>query len=288
MTNTTKKVLMICGLITLAGLILSTIGFLLGGVSDLSKLERKYPWIDLGGSSNMVSGAYNLKAFTDIRINCSDGSVDLVEGDDYHVEMTYDEDNGAPQVVVVDGTLVVSDWGRQWDKKIRFNIFGEGSREAKMKIYYPKGKKLKNVDLDCDMGTVTVSDSTIDQLKINVNTGTVTLKNIAAKTLDADVDMGTLEGQELRTDGSNLKLDTGNIEMDGAIKGKNRIICDMGEVNIRTSLPQDAYSIEADIDMGEVTIGNQTVNGNYVEKNNAVQNGLSLSCDTGSINVDFK
>lgn len=288
MTNTTKKVLMVCGLITLVGLILGTIGFLLGGVSDLSKLERKYSWIDLGGSSNMVNRGYDLEAFSDIRIECSDGEVDLVEGDDYHLEMTYDEANGTPQIDVMNGTLAISDWGRQWDRKIHFNIFGKESGEAKIKIYYPKGKKLKNVDLDCDMGIVTVSDSTVDKLKINVSTGTVTLKNITAKTLDADVDMGSLEGQELRTGSSELKLDTGSIDVDGTLKGRNRISCDMGEVNIKTSLPQSAYSIEADIDMGEVTIGNQTVSGNYVEKNNAVQNGLSLSCDTGTINVDFK
>lgn len=288
MTNTTKKVLMICGLVTLVGLILGTIGFLLGGVSDLSKLERKYSWIDLGGSSNMVDRTCDLKAFSDIRIECSDGDVDLVEGDDYHLEMTYDETNGTPQVDVVNGTLVVSDWGRQWDRKIHLDIFGQGHREAKMKIYYPKGKKLENVDLDCDMGTVTVSDSAVDKLKINVSTGAVTLKNVTAKTLDADVDMGTLEGQDLRTGSSDLNLDTGSIEVDGTLKGKNRISCDMGEVNIKTSLPQSAYSIEADIDMGDVTIGDQTISGDYVEKNNAVPNGLSLSCDTGTINVDFK
>ncbi|MCQ4636153.1 hypothetical protein NE619_05390 [Anaerovorax odorimutans] len=106
MNKRMKMFLTICGIVVGTGLILSIVGAALGGIGSLSRVEDRVPWISLtyGQGENQRIAA---ESFSSIDVDADLGQVELMEGQQFAVEVSYEKRAGVPKVSVENGILNV-------------------------------------------------------------------------------------------------------------------------------------------------------------------------------------
>lgn len=124
---------------------------------------------------------------------------------------------------------------------------------------------------EVDAGRMEISQLTItDSTRCEVGTGEMILKDVNANDVTADCGVG-------------------NMEIDGVISGKNRVTCDIGNVDLVLDGDAEDYSYQVSCDIGNIEIDGKSYKGidnKSIEHNNA-DNSIYLECDIGKINVEF-
>lgn len=282
-----KTFLMVCGIVVGVGLLLSIVGFVLGGVKGLNGIEERMPWISFG-SGQVESQQQNTSAFSSVNIDCDMGGIEFVEGKQYSVEMDYAAKLGAPAVKVENNTLTITPSSRThgW---FNFNLIGIGNyAKTKIKVYYPKGSTFNQVKVSNDMGDVVLNNIKAQTMDLNADAGSIELDQIDVGSLKIDADMGDVKGTNIKTGGADISLDAGSLTLSGAFAGMTKIDSDMGSCTLNTSLPKTTYSIEAKMDLGDCEVDGVDVGSNYTVTNASASNHLKLNCDTGDVKVNFQ
>lgn len=287
MKKSMRTFLTICGIVIGVGLILGIAGLALGGIQGLPGVEARVPWISFGSGHGIEEQSVDVEPFESIDLESDMAEVQLIEGNKFAVEMSYDKEDSAPQVEVKNGTLFITP-GPDRHTWVNFDLFGS-REETRLKIYYPKGTNFTVVKIQNDMGTVTAADLTAKTIELSTDTGDMELDRITADYMDLDVDMGSIKGKQIKTrKGADADIDTGSLELSGRLAGTINVICDMGNCRLATNLPKNDYSLEVENDMGECTIDGQKLEGNYPNLKEGALNHFKLELDTGNAEIRFR
>ncbi len=158
--------------------------------------------------------------------------------------------------------------------------------------------------------TITIPEDFIaEKFHLSVSAGRVIVEELIAKEGDFSVSAGVLHIDGLKiNERSNYTLGSGemilnnvevgditvdcgigSVKIDGTITGDNRIDCGMGDVNLQLSGNKQDYSYDLSSSIGKLTIGDKKFKGitNEVINNKEADHKLYLSCEVGSITVDF-
>lgn len=287
MTQGLRKFLIVCGIVISVGLLLSLIGWILGGIRGLIGVEDKVSWISFGGHGEEAR-TMKVEPFSSIDLDCDMGSVELIRSDNFSVELNYDKKIGAPEVEVEGGTLAVTSQAHR-DWWFDLSIFkGRDYADTKVKIYYPEGTVFKNVQLENDMGDLNLKGIQAENVDVASNCGDVKLDGVIADSLRIDCDMGSTDARNIQTKGVDVEANMGNVKLAGALGGITKISCDMGECVLETELDKKSYSIHTDIDMGDCSIDGQDVGSAHTIVNDAAENKIEVESNAGDVEINFR
>lgn len=121
---------------------------------------------------------------TDIDIHTGIAEVEIIEAEDYYVEIDYLYWEEEPEYSLENGKLFFDDSDCFPNSySISFNL------DNIIRIYIPKGSKMDNISIEDASGDVAISSFTAEELDITVSYGDFTMKDAAA--VDADITLSS-------------------------------------------------------------------------------------------------
>ena len=150
-----------------------------------------------GNASAAISGKQKtfeekLNPFSSIKTDINLYPVELIAGDEYAIEGVYDTGLGKPEYTVKDGTLIIearNDTIFNVGKKSSINFGGQNSKLG-VKVYYPKGTKLNDVNIKASAADLSFKGIVADSAEFNIGLGGLELGDISAKTIKVSLGAG--------------------------------------------------------------------------------------------------
>lgn len=211
-------------------------------------------------STAVPGSADETAAFTAVGLDVALGSVTVAAGDSYLVDVSYwgkgykvlwTNDNGALKIwSESDGVVTGANCG------------------SDITVYVPAGAALKDLNVQLDLGNVTLAGLTVD---------TATL----------DLDLGDVIGEELTVCSSlYVDADLGAVTLYGDLSGSVEIDADLGDVTLGLRKPADNYTWDLTAHLGSVTVDGRSHSGN--SSSDTGGSTLKVDADLGNIRVDFR
>jgi DUF4097 and DUF4098 domain-containing protein YvlB len=123
---------------------------------------------------------------TDINIRTGIAEVELIESDQFYVEIEYLYWEDEPEYSLENGELYFNDTDCLPNSySINFNL------DNHIRIYLPKGSKMNNIRIEDASGDVNISSFIAEELDITVSYGDFTMKEAAAADTDITLSSGT-------------------------------------------------------------------------------------------------
>jgi len=286
MNKRIKKVLVVAVALIALGIVLAGIGFMIGGNNPIRFGPEGFEVGKHGG--NVESFSEELESFNSIDATMDFSDMELLPGDQYAVEGSFDTAVGKPEIKVENGVLHLQDKGKHNYFNLNIN-FGKKNPEAgKIKIYYPKDAAFKDVTLVLDFGKLTVSGINAEQMKINMDSGDFTLKDSTVAQGKVSLEFGKLTTKNLDAKGFEVSSSAGDVALSGSFAGLTKVRCDMGQVAIDTAIAKDQYNFDLASDLGQVSIGTEESSSSSVKEQTGGENSLDVKTDMGDIRVNFE
>ena len=195
----------------------------------------------------------------------------VTEGENFSVEQKNMGTNKVDVKLSRDGTLNIT------NKQNMFGIFSGLSLKKDglcptVLISFPKNLFLENFIIDMGAGSFEAKEV-----------------NITCKKAKLSVGAGQLISKEISSTQTELNCGMGSIEVQGKLTGKINAECGMGSIIATVIGNESDYSYNAQVGLGEVKIGNNTINGlsQYTSSIEA-KNQITANCGMGAIKVKFK
>lgn len=193
--------------------------------------------------SNEVSFDENI---TGLNLDVDMGEITIEPGDKLAVSYTYRE-KIAPKIEVKNGELVIK---QRSDNRVTFNKI---KNQCELKVTIPSDTKLKKASVDSSFGEVILSEQVFDKADIKADCGRVEVIDCEGNSIDLVANLG-----EVVIDKSNIRsvkaeADMGNVDIEGDFDSIDAKV-DMGDLNIVTDKPTDDVDIDADVDLGSVSV----------------------------------
>ena len=177
------------------------------------------------------SESRELDPFNRIDVSLAVGSVNLIQGDSYGIDISRTE-NCKIISKVKDDTL-----------KIRYEMQDNKSGSATLTIKAPKDASLKTAGIDLDVGDVSVRDLSIKELTVKQATG------------DCEI-------TDCKADKINVKGDVSGVDISGAPKDAAYFLAaDVGTIDVRGKKKESPYqkdggkkSINVEVSVGDITV----------------------------------
>ena len=168
------------------------------------------------------------------------------------------------------------------DGKNTLNTNWDGS----ITIYLPKNCKLKDLEIFGGTGSIHISDLTCDNLDLDLGTGTLTIDHLECNKLDLDSCAGNVTLSDILSYDSDIDCGTGLVSISGKLLGDTDISCGIGRLDIELEDSEDAYNIEIEKGLGQLTVNGNTVD-EYHAAPSGASNHLEIEGGIGEINIDF-
>jgi DUF4097 and DUF4098 domain-containing protein YvlB len=169
---------------------------------------------------NSTEGAFKLKkedaiefkvektkveAITDIEINTRIAKVELIESDEYYVEIDYDYWKEAPEYSIKDGTLYFDD-EEAFPNSYSLNF----DLKNVVRVYLPAAAALEKIELNNSSGDVITAGFVTEKLEANISYGNFSMKNAAAAQCDISLSSGNSTITDIRVGELNFSNSYGN------------------------------------------------------------------------------
>lgn len=294
MNSRIRKFLLICILAVGAGLILSIIGYMTGGVESMEKLPEKYSWIHVP-SGDKACQKLTGEEFDSVQIN-GDADVQIYSADETAVCTYYDEKAKKPQMYVENGVLKID--LRDDENSGLYLELGEDS--------YPmieiscKNEIFDNINVESHSGDIKVENIEASNISLISENGDIDVSGCSIEYMQLQSDYGDVTCKDISNYGLSAKIDTGDLFINGSLKGPVDVQSVRGNVDIVTDGSENMYSVIANVDMGQFCINGQR----YPENNVGHHHGrggwdgtgyhhgdgqciMRIMCDTGDVDVSF-
>ena len=177
------------------------------------------------------SESHEFDSFNGIDASMAVGSVNLIQGDSYSIDISRTE-NCKIISKVKDKTL-----------KIRQEMQDDKAGSATLTIKIPGDASLKSVDVDLDVGNFSANGLSIKKLVVNQATGDCEITGCEADKINVEGDVSNVAISDSSEDATySLSTDVGSIEVDGKEKD--------------TPYKKDGgkKSITVDVSVGDITV----------------------------------
>lgn len=304
MSKRLKMFVIVCICLIVGGTCLAGIGLMLGATGNI-ELNHILGNLGNGGSINVGATSTESEAtlsgerITDsveinqpisaIKTKVGLGDIEMIESDQFKVVYTYDKGIGKPDINIADGTLTIADKFSKED--VNFQVKKgpslKNNKGLEYKIYYPKGTKVKLIEMDNNLGEIHISDVETETLKLGLDAGDIKLTDVIANNADIDLSLGDIKTDNIQTGALKLDVDAGDMNVEGVLKGETELTADMGDIKVETTLEKEQYSLKLDATMGDITV-NGDEQGGTCEVNNNSGNNIAAQTSAGDIKVKFQ
>ncbi|MCI8410503.1 MAG: DUF4097 domain-containing protein [Lachnospiraceae bacterium] len=212
------------------------------------------------GSKNVHSEEKNLEAYRKLFLEGDVMDIEFKEGEKYSIHYEYTD--GLDPICSVNGdTLTI----KQKKKRIRF--FGIGNQTCKVTIEIPQGTVLEDMNMELDVGEVT-------------------LDSIHNKATTIFLDVGEIEIDNSILGDTKLDIDTGEINILKSEFGNMEAKTDIGDIEISSIKDLTNYSFELKSGVGEVSV-NDREHGRKYENDVQSDYKMKASTDIGDIDIRY-
>lgn len=279
MNRSVKGIAIIAGAMVAAGILLTGIGFLLGGNQPIY-LDSKGIHVGVReggkvGDDRLVSFSHDVDSFSNISVDLDYYDVDLVPGDRFAVQGAYLSREGEPVIKVENDTLKIED-GRHVGVNVSIDLPGLISykKQPNITIYYPETTKLKHVAIDCDLSDLAFENLTAEQAEFDLEFGKLDLSGITANRIAVEMNSGECSLKGIKAaEKLDISNEFGKISLENAETKNLKLEADSGDVTL-TDMTFDTGDLT--LDLGKLTA------------RGIVSNGMKVESSKGEVNVAGK
>ena len=226
-----KIVLVVAAAVTVAGLCLGFVGYLLGGGRQplLTWRDgglRQISWSGIADGGANHEGSEELEAFSRVDLNLDLYEVVFQEGDRFQLEYAYQREDAEPVWRVENGTLTVEN--RFKNRRYPRNQ----GKPDRLVVSWPKGTKLESLAAAVDLGRLEVRSPQADLLQLSLDMGDLVCDNGTVGQLTADVDMGNLEFTAITAEKLECDVDMGQLTLTDLTAGSLKADVDAGGIEL--------------------------------------------------------
>ena len=188
-----QKVLLItAGCLVLGGGIIMTAGWAAGGKIGFQITPAGIRTTE-DFQGEFIEKSVDLKNIKKLNINVNEADLQILEGEDFHLEYGYDNAAQSMKEEVKDGTYQLT--SKYLPRQIYWSGFSFGnmsyqSENSYVRIYIPKGKQLEDVQITDGYGNVTVEAADAKIFTVDAESGDLRVKNLKAQTASLNTDYG--------------------------------------------------------------------------------------------------
>lgn len=225
-----------------------------------------------------------IEEIDDIDIDAKYATVYLIPSDDYYIEYSITSSKNT-LYKIRNGKLIFDD--SAWMPiRLGFNI--NEKHNDYINIYYPADADIRSLTADLDMGSIEISDVTIDKMDIDLDMGSLDITGCAIDRIDADLDMGNIDISNTDISSADISLDMGELDLSGTLI-ENRLTADLDMGSATLSLAgtdggSQSYGFDLECDMGSITMNGANEGRSYNDNGKAV---IEIECDMGSIDIKY-
>jgi hypothetical protein len=321
MNKNMKVIIAVATAMIAAGVILSAVGFALGGFRSVHLGSRGF-YVEERADGRNASGGSPQKTtdFTGVHVDVRAYTVLLREGDAYGTAVQIGRARSAPEIRVEDGVLTVRESGKArgfwpvvlggWLSSLRFGIANSDLDDAVIEITVPSDARMGDIRIEADAGSVEIDGLDTASLSVNCSAGNLKIEKSAMDELHVDLRAGNLEIEDARAGGAEVKLDAGSFvardfdcgdlrgefkmgeaDVEGSLRGDVDITTDMGSVTLQTDLPKSEYLVDLRVSLGSATVDGRDVSGAGVgasQGGGAMPYSIRVNASMGNVEVKFK
>jgi hypothetical protein len=295
--------------------ILSAVGVAFGGFRSVHFGSGGFYTEGLSGAAP-VSRTFD--GFDGVDVDVSFYAVTLKEDDAYGIEMKSLYARETPEVRVADGVLTVYGDKEAATRERRGLFgrlplipfrFGDIDEMPTIEITYPRGARIGGVNVksdagsveiekltaatvsvECMAGSLEIEETTADELRVKLNAGGCEIKDTTATVATVELDAGSFSARDFDCDALNGSFRLGDVSVKGSLRGDVNLAADMGNVFLKTDLPESKYRVDAEVSLGNVTVGEREVSGGDIDMSfgdvGAPYN-IRVKAAMGNVEIDF-
>lgn len=280
MKKVTKFCLLIAGVFGSFGIVLSVIGFALGGPQAFSEAVIWHGGYFMNPFIN--HGAQKVEYSDDVVVENADMSGDIEQG-----ELPYQFAASNVESLDIDIDIGSVNVLPSEDENIYVRLNGgDGTCELKngvltlshiysdnIEIMVPENHRFKTIDIDSDSGNFSAETLRADgQVSLETDIGELTIFNLEAGNLNASADIGAIWVENGRV--------TGDIVLEA----------DAGSIEYRAEDASNTYNYFISSEAGSVSVDDETLSGISQKRtiDNEASRQIKAEVDVGNINIYFE
>ncbi len=285
MKHATKKMLITALILFCAGLFLTTVGYIVAAVNDVSVYdENERPKADVKSETYNLNQLTGGESFTNLEIRFQVGNVVItkVTGSNQSTVQVSAVDMATFGHGVKDGVLSLADddvypstyygfsftsngFGFNGLRQI-LNFASAGNKNRTLYINLASDMAdLQNITIHCGAGNVIVRNFTVkDSVSVSVSYGNISVDNISiGGSFSASTDLGNISMNDSSYARCELASTRGNIQAYLTGNGNNTFDSVAGNVTIEVKNPLQKYEITMSTTTGSVYVGDVEIGSDY-------------------------
>lgn len=265
----------VCGVLTICGIMLIAAGAAFGGLRVLKS------------DADEVRMRTFLEGFTDTHHTVADVDGDTVTEfsgiDELDIELT----GLGVRVQPHDGDgIVVDTTDCRQDLQDKINVWQEDS-ELKVEMEDRGRLRTENSGI---MYILVPRGTRFDKISAEAVAGLIEIEGIEASKMSVSADAGQIVMDSFYTEHLEADCGVGEIVLNGEVTEKAEIDCDLGDIQCTFPGAPEAYDYEVDCDLGDVIIDGESYSSFHhrIKAENGSGCKIKADCNLGSIEIAFE
>ncbi len=298
MNKAVKTILIIAAIVLPVGVVITLLGTFFGGGSGWG--------LDLSNGTVSTSTAIerksvDLEKFDTLDLKASSVDVIIMRGDSYRLEYVTREGK-EPEVTQKDGVLSISQPPMGF---VMFD-FSFGSENNTYTVYVPEDAGAIDVELVASSGDITIdrvdasgvisvssgdivlNDVKGDSIDVSTNSGDISIDKGEYSKADFKATSGDLNLLRVMSDEINCKTSSGDIDVNDSEAGALTCDATSGEITVQLNGDPEAYSYEAHVSSGDITVNGIETDGKEFKKDAAGDKTINAHTSSGDINITVR
>lgn len=236
------------------------------GATNLTTTEQ--------GSNVYVVGT--LEPFDGIVVEGVSDGVSVTPGDSFTIDMWHNKRETVDCEVAGNILYITGDMD---------GVLSTGFKGGNISITVPHGTHLSVVQVDTDMGDITLDNVTAGEVELDTDVGNIVVSGGTFRSLDCDSEVGEVTVMAVTTDYLKCYADVGQVQAMEFTATETDLETNLGSVTAVALGARDDYALELEVDLGEIKVDGQKVSSPYSCSGNSCV--LAAKADVGSVTVDF-
>lgn len=250
------------------------IGFGLGSVFNFISGDG-----DSSSSRSQATYSEDIDTFKNIKIDSDVMSINIKEGDAFHLE--YDcLESRKPSFKVSGNTLDIKQpSARGW---LRNHI----NYKCDLTITIPSGTVLESSDIVTDVGNIDINNTECKDFNAESDVGNITIKSCTFEYSEIESDVGNIEASSSDLGKTNIETDTGDIDITSCGFKDTEIYNDVGNVELSDNkIDISNYTVDLSTDFGSIKVNGKKHKRSFYQEASGSKDiyNIIIETDIGSI-----
>ena len=140
---------------------------------------------------------------------------------------------------------------------------------CKLTLTMPADASISDCNVYLDLGDMDIYGVTADVVDVQMDLGDMDIDNCDFNKLTIVSDLGDVTIQNSKIDSGDIEADLGNTDVLNCDFKDMKVVADLGDVDIDSKSNLDEYTIDAEVDMGELKLNNSKYGEEYHQNGKA-------------------